>query len=103
MPYTKVLLVTANIASCFEQPELMLHPWINEFLTLVDQQQPQFIALHCQEVGGKNYEESMQHVENFIRNLLVLRGTLMPYDRYRVFLDEEYTTAEKFTALGNLY
>lgn len=81
----------------------MLHPWINEFLTLVDQQQPQFIALHCQEVGGKNYEESMQHVENFIRNLLVLRGTLMPYDRYRVFLDEEYTTAEKFTALGNLY
>lgn len=26
-----------------------------------------FIALHCQEVGGKNYETRMQHVENFVQ------------------------------------
>ncbi|CAL4067938.1 unnamed protein product, partial [Meganyctiphanes norvegica] len=103
MPNTRVLMVTANIASCFEQPATMLQPWISEFLTLVDEQQPEFIALHCQEVGGKNYEESMVHVEHFMKSLLVLRGSMMPYDRYRVFLDEEYTTADKFTALGNLY
>ena len=33
----------------------------------VEEHEPHFIALHCQEVGGKNYEESMQHVEHFIR------------------------------------
>ncbi|XP_042857060.1 inositol polyphosphate-5-phosphatase A-like isoform X3 [Penaeus japonicus] len=99
---TRVLLVTANIASCFEQPDTMLKPWITEFLKTVEDHEPQFIALHCQEVGGKNYEESMQHVEHFVRSLLN-RGTMLPYDKIRVFLDEEYESAEKFTALGNLY
>ncbi|XP_069981634.1 uncharacterized protein 5PtaseI isoform X3 [Penaeus vannamei] len=28
---------------------------------------------------------------------------MLPYDKIRVFLDEEYESAEKFTALGNLY
>jgi len=28
---------------------------------------PKFIALHSQEVGGKNYEQSMRHVEDFVR------------------------------------
>ncbi|MPC45271.1 Type I inositol 1,4,5-trisphosphate 5-phosphatase [Portunus trituberculatus] len=92
---TRLLLVTANIASCFEQkllwlevemgeknmeeeeddlqikkliiPDTMLKPWITEFLKTVEEHEPHFIALHCQEVGGKNYEESMQHVEHFIR------------------------------------
>lgn len=99
---TRILLVTANIASCFEQPDTMLKPWITEFLKTVEDHEPQFIALHCQEVGGKNYEESMQHVEHFVRSLLN-RGTMLPYDKIRVFLDEEYESAEKFTALGNLY
>ncbi|XP_076047394.1 inositol polyphosphate-5-phosphatase A [Oratosquilla oratoria] len=64
---TRMLLVTANIASCFEQPDIMLMPWINEFLKTITQLEPRFIALHCQEVGGKNYESSMQHVEHFVR------------------------------------
>nr|XP_027223947.1 type I inositol 1,4,5-trisphosphate 5-phosphatase-like isoform X2 [Penaeus vannamei] len=71
---TRVLLVTANIASCFEQPDTMLKPWITEFLKTVEDHEPQFIALHCQEVGGKNYEESMQHVEHFVR---LIRMTLI--------------------------
>lgn len=80
----------------------MLKPWITDFLKTVEEHDPMFIALHCQEVGGKNYEESMQHVEHFIRSLMN-RGTMLPYDRIRVYLDEEYESAEKFTALGNLY
>lgn len=99
---TRLLLVTANIASCFEQPDTMLKPWITEFLKTVEEHEPHFIALHCQEVGGKNYEESMQHVEHFIRSLMN-RGTMLPFDKIRVYLDEEYESAEKFTALGNLY
>ncbi|KAK8751391.1 hypothetical protein OTU49_014544 [Cherax quadricarinatus] len=93
---TRMLLVTANIASCFEQPDSMLKPWITEFLKTVEEHEPHFIALHCQEVGGKNYEESMQHVEHFVRSLMN-RGTMLPYDKIRVYLDEEYDSAEKFT------
>ena len=28
---------------------------------------PGILALHCQEVGGKNYEASMQHVNQFVK------------------------------------
>lgn len=28
---------------------------------------PHFLALHCQEVGGKNYEASMSHVDSFVK------------------------------------
>lgn len=31
---------------------------------------PGLVALHCQEVGGKNYEASMQHVNQFIKWVL---------------------------------
>lgn len=36
-------------------------------LQKVNEQKPDFLAVHCQEVGGKTYEESMKHVEDFIR------------------------------------
>lgn len=28
---------------------------------------PHFMALHCQEFGGKNYEASMSHVDKFVK------------------------------------
>ena len=34
---------------------------------VVKKLKPEFLALHCQEVGGKNYEESMQHVNKFVK------------------------------------
>jgi hypothetical protein len=37
------------------------------FFQTVSKLDPKFIALHCQEVGGKNYEQSMKHVEYFVR------------------------------------
>jgi hypothetical protein len=51
---------------------------IGLFLQTVSRLDPKFIALHCQEVGGKNYERSMKHVEYFVRyvtfsSLLVIR------------------------------
>ncbi|KAJ8317745.1 hypothetical protein KUTeg_005649 [Tegillarca granosa] len=48
-------------------------------------------------------------VHNVKCNQAFLEGTLLgceelqKYDRARVFLDEDYTAADKFTALGNLY
>lgn len=37
------------------------------FFQTISKLDPKFIALHCQEVGGKNYEQSMRHVEDFVR------------------------------------
>ncbi|VVC26478.1 Hypothetical protein CINCED_3A021961 [Cinara cedri] len=99
---TRVLLVTANIGSIFENPSIMLKIWTEEFLNTVSRLDPYFIALHCQEVGGKNYEESMKHV-NFFVSLLMSSKELRIFNRAQVFLDEEFTSAENFTALGNFY
>ncbi|KAJ8917854.1 hypothetical protein NQ315_010767 [Exocentrus adspersus] len=97
-----VLLVTANVGSIFEDPVEMLKVWTEEFLSTVSKLDPKFIALHCQEVGGKNYELSMKHVEHFVK-LLMTSNELRLFDKIRVFLDEDYSSAENFTALGNLY
>ncbi|KAE9523577.1 hypothetical protein AGLY_016129 [Aphis glycines] len=80
----------------------MLKIWTEEFLNTVSRLDPYFIALHCQEVGGKNYEESMKHV-NFFVSLLMTSKELRIFNRAQVFLDEEFTSAENFTALGNFY
>lgn len=97
-----VLLVTANVGSIFEEPSVMLKIWTEEFLSTILRLDPKFIALHCQEVGGKNYEHSTRQVEDFVR-LLMSSEELRLFDKIRVFLDEDYSSAEHFTALGNFY
>ncbi|XP_015839278.1 inositol polyphosphate-5-phosphatase A isoform X3 [Tribolium castaneum] len=101
-PSIPALLVTANVGSIFEDPSEMLKIWTEEFLSTVTKLDPKFIALHCQEVGGKNYENSMKHVEHFVK-LLMSSNELRLFDKIRIFLDEDYSSAENFTALGNLY
>ncbi|EDS27936.1 type I inositol-1,4,5-trisphosphate 5-phosphatase [Culex quinquefasciatus] len=90
------LLVTANVGSVFEDPSRLLHIWIQEFLAHVAARRPAFIALHLQEVGGKTYEKSMEYVQEFIKNLCESRE-LADYNRIRVYLDEDYNSAEHFT------
>ncbi|XP_054267370.1 inositol polyphosphate-5-phosphatase A-like isoform X1 [Macrosteles quadrilineatus] len=99
---TPALFITANVGSIFEEPNVMLKLWTEEFLSTVARLEPKFLALHCQEVGGKNYEQSMKHVEYFVR-LLMTSEELRLFDRVRVYLDEDYSSAENFTALGNFY
>lgn len=74
----------------------MLKIWTEEFLSHISRLDPKFIALHCQEVGGKNYEKSMKHVQDFV-SLLTSSTELKQYDKIRVFLDEDYSSAEHFT------
>ncbi|CAG10166.1 unnamed protein product, partial [Tetraodon nigroviridis] len=57
---------------------------------------PHFLALHCQEVGGKNYEASMSHVDSFVKELLS-SDTMKDYNRARVYLDKNYKSQEHFT------
>lgn len=78
------------------QPSRLLKPWIDEFLTTVTTLRPSFIALHMQEVGGKTYEKSMEYVQDFITQLCE-SPELVEYNRIRIYLDEDYNSAEHFT------
>ncbi|CAH2059579.1 unnamed protein product, partial [Iphiclides podalirius] len=97
-----LLLVTANVGSIFEDPSVMLPIWTSEFLQAVSRMDPKFIALHLQEVGGKAYERSMQYVQDFVQRLCDC-PELRLFDKVRIFLDEDFSSPEKFTALGNMY
>lgn len=99
---TGILLVTANVGSLFEDPENLQKIWLREFYQTVQTHKPHFVALHCQEVGGKNYEASMAHVDCFVKELLSSEA-LKEYSRARVYLDENYKSQEHFTALGSFY
>ncbi|CAG4970705.1 unnamed protein product [Colias eurytheme] len=97
-----LLLVTANVGSIFEDPSVMLPIWTSEFLQAVSRMDPKFIALHLQEVGGKAYEKSMQYVKDFVQRLCDC-PELRLFDKIRIYLDEDFSSPEKFTALGNMY
>uniref|UniRef100_A0A671V247 inositol-polyphosphate 5-phosphatase n=1 Tax=Sparus aurata TaxID=8175 RepID=A0A671V247_SPAAU len=71
-------------------------------LQTVQTHKPHFLAVHCQEVGGKNYEASMSHVDCFVKELLS-SDAMKEYSRARVYLDENYKSQEHFTALGSFY
>lgn len=66
---TCVICVVYVTCSCklHRQPEVLLQSWKKEFLKTVKESKAKFLALHCQEVGGKNYEDSMKHVDHFVR------------------------------------
>lgn len=74
----------------------MLPIWTSEFLQAVSRMDPKFIALHLQEVGGKAYEKSMQYVEDFVQRLCDC-PELRLYDKIRIFLDEDFSSPERFT------
>ncbi|XP_046929598.1 inositol polyphosphate-5-phosphatase A isoform X2 [Lynx rufus] len=101
-PGTAVLLVTANVGSLFDDPENLQKNWLREFYQVVHTHKPHFMALHCQEFGGKNYETSMSHVDKFVKELLS-SDAMKEYNRARVYLDENFKSQEHFTALGSFY
>lgn len=91
------LLLKCNRSSYLSlQPSNLLKPWIDEFLATVTRLRPSFVALHMQEVGGKTYAKSMEYVQDFIKQLCEAEQ-LVEYNRIRVYLDEDYNSAEHFT------
>ncbi|XP_060527835.1 inositol polyphosphate-5-phosphatase A isoform X2 [Cylas formicarius] len=91
-----VLLITANVGSLFEDPKAMLDVWVAELLATVGRLDVKFVALHCQEIGGKDYRENMKYVSDFIK-LLLASEELRPFDRARIFVDEEFDVPQNFT------
>lgn len=65
-------------------------------MDVIKKLEPVFLAVHMQEVGGKTYEKSMEYVQEFIK-ILCEASELANYDRIRIYLDEDYQSAEHFT------
>lgn len=97
-----VLLITANLGTLFEKPKEMLEVWLSKFYETVDHFKPHFITLHCQEVGGKQFRKFMSEVTSFVNHMLH-STSLADYDRAAMYLDEDYTLDDNFTALGNIH
>ncbi|CAF1439723.1 unnamed protein product [Rotaria sordida] len=98
----RFLFVTANTGTVFEKPEL-LTAWVTEFANLIHRYPSDFIALHCQEIGGKDYENYMHVLDLFIKSILQIPEISTDFTRYRLYFDSDYTSQDTFTALGSVY
>uniref|UniRef100_A0A3Q2CMC2 inositol-polyphosphate 5-phosphatase n=1 Tax=Cyprinodon variegatus TaxID=28743 RepID=A0A3Q2CMC2_CYPVA len=60
------------------------------------------IAIHCQELGGKSADTSASDVNSFV-NELFYSDPMKEFTRARVYLDQNYSSPELYTALGSMY
>ena len=51
-PSTSLLLITANVGSVFEDAEALAPKWRHEVIKFIGEQNPQFVAIHFQEVSN---------------------------------------------------
>ncbi|XP_077572119.1 inositol polyphosphate-5-phosphatase A-like [Stigmatopora nigra] len=100
--HTEVLLVTANVGSLFDNVGEIQNEWLQELYKTIHSYQPQFIALHFQEVGGKDYLVNMGFAEEFFRSI-ECSEELKDFDRRCIYVDNKFEAEERFTALGSMY
>uniref|UniRef100_H2Y7Z0 inositol-polyphosphate 5-phosphatase n=1 Tax=Ciona savignyi TaxID=51511 RepID=H2Y7Z0_CIOSA len=96
------LVITANVGSLFEDLDGIQDVWVEQLCKVVAQQQPKFIALHCQELGGKKYKSSLEPVKQFFNKLMKCKD-FSEFSTVRGFLDGDFDNMEQYTALGNIY
>lgn len=101
MQKVSVLLLTSNVGSMFEEGDEMIEAWLNTITSVVEKYKPRIVCIHCQEVGGKNFEISLPSLEKFIEKFLTLK-VFEDFDRGRIHLDSDSHDSALFTALGKL-
>ncbi len=47
--------------------DTLFDSWLKEFVGMIVDLKPDFVALHMQEMGGKNYKHSMQLIDPFFK------------------------------------
>lgn len=97
-----ILLLTSNVGSMFEEGHEMIAVWLNSLTSVVNKYKPKIVCIHCQEVGGKDFNISRNLVDSFIEQFLSLQ-VLEDFDRGRIHLDDDSDDITLFTALGTLY
>ncbi|XP_016105798.1 type I inositol 1,4,5-trisphosphate 5-phosphatase-like isoform X2 [Sinocyclocheilus grahami] len=76
--------------------------WLREFFMTVHMHKPRFVALHFQEVGGKDYMVNMGHADNFFWTI-ESSSEMDDFDRVCVYVDSNFRAVDSFTALGSMY
>ena len=97
-----LLLITANVGSIFDDPQSLMPQWMPQISQQIKEQNPGFVAIHCQEVGGKKFEKNMANLDNFVTELCSLL-TELNFNKTVAFFDKNFAATEKFTALGSIY
>ena len=98
---SNALLITSNTGSLFEKPSLIGN-WTGELAKLVTLHSPGLIAIHLQELGGKDWKKDMHRVDN-TRGILLKADYLSEYTRSVWYFDKNFANGETFTALGSIY
>lgn len=99
---TRMFLCTANVGTVFEQLDAMLVPFVDELAKKIVEKKAEFVAIHMQEVGGKNYKQDMQSIDTFFKHFLS-HAALQEYNRYLIAIDSDFTDDLTFTSLCNVY
>eukprot|EP00042_Codosiga_hollandica_P056927 m.832544 g.832544 ORF g.832544 m.832544 type:complete len:417 (+) comp59464_c0_seq6:388-1638(+) len=97
-----VLAITANLGSLFEKFEELQEGWASEIIKMIQTRSPHFVALHIQELGGKNFARDMHLVHDFVRRLGELTAPL-GFKTLLHVLDQNFDNLPSFTALGAIY
>ncbi|KAI3372416.1 hypothetical protein L3Q82_022906 [Scortum barcoo] len=113
--HVDVLLVTANVGSLFDNVGEIQNEWLQELfktrdlrpacvalLQTIHCHKPQFVALHFQEVGGKDYMVNMGHAESFFWSI-ESSEEMKDFDRVSIYVDNHFQAEDSFTALGSMY
>uniref|UniRef100_A0A915AHL1 inositol-polyphosphate 5-phosphatase n=1 Tax=Parascaris univalens TaxID=6257 RepID=A0A915AHL1_PARUN len=98
----KFLLVTANVGSLFEKSCRIHDGWLKKLIEEVQKVSADFVAIHMQEVGGKNYEECSSQVPPLVHKMAADMDKL-GYSTGRAYLDLEFEVPDKYNALGSLF
>ncbi|KAL3981593.1 Endonuclease/Exonuclease/phosphatase family protein [Acanthocheilonema viteae] len=98
----KFLLITANVGSLFEESSRIHNAWLATFTQIIKESNAHFIAIHMQEVGGKNSEECIGQVPAFLDHIAASMHE-MGYSTGRAYLDLEFDLPESYNALGSLF
>ena len=60
------LVVCLLVSPCAPLQKFIEDNWLTEFEKVVVQADPDLVALHCQEIGGKDFETDMPKVHDFL-------------------------------------
>lgn len=101
--HTKMMLITANVGSVFEDLERLLPVWLDEISKAILVSQCSFVAIHLQEMGGKNYRNTMHLVSTFVKSITESQPLVDHFDRSVAFVDDQFSQENSFTALGSVY
>ncbi|CAJ0574647.1 unnamed protein product, partial [Mesorhabditis spiculigera] len=96
----RVLFLTANVGSLFEEDARLQGQWLNVITERILGEQAEFVVMHMQETGGKNFQQCSGQVPGLVQKLY--DRIRQEYPVARAILDIDFEQ-DMYTALGSMY